>query len=107
MGLFYNLGNPLISRREIYLKPFEIAVKSSQPWCLMTSYPSINGVNVDSSKHLLTDVLRNQWGYDGKRRSSVPYSRMNSAGTCEHVSPSERAFINEEEMILMLSQVFA
>jgi len=31
----------------------------------MTSYPSINGVNVDSSKHLLTEVLRNEWGYDG------------------------------------------
>jgi hypothetical protein len=50
---------------EIYLRPFEIVVKSAQPWCMMTSYPSINGVNMDSSKHLLTDVLRNQWSYDG------------------------------------------
>lgn len=35
--------------REIYLKPFEIVVKESDPWCLMTSYPKINGSYVDAS----------------------------------------------------------
>ncbi|KAF2011944.1 glycoside hydrolase family 3 protein [Aaosphaeria arxii CBS 175.79] len=51
--------------REIYLKPFEIAVKNAKPWSLMSSYNLVNGTHADSSKHLLIDVLRKQWGYKG------------------------------------------
>ncbi|KAG0651212.1 Beta-D-glucoside glucohydrolase B [Hyphodiscus hymeniophilus] len=51
--------------REIYLRPFEIVVKTAKPWCLMTSYPKINGEHVDTSKEFLNDILRAQWGFDG------------------------------------------
>lgn len=51
--------------REIYLRPFEIVVKTADPWCLMTSYPKINGVHVDTSTEFLTNILRREWGYDG------------------------------------------
>ncbi|KAF3037664.1 hypothetical protein E8E12_006844 [Didymella heteroderae] len=62
--------------REIYLKPFEIAIKASQPYSIMTAYNVINGVHADSNKHLLTDILRDQWGYDGQ--AVADWGGMNS-----------------------------
>ncbi|HEY8419459.1 MAG TPA: glycoside hydrolase family 3 C-terminal domain-containing protein [Clostridia bacterium] len=50
---------------EIYFKPFEIAVKQSQPWTIMCSYNKINGVYSSQNKYLLTEVLRDSWGYEG------------------------------------------
>lgn len=51
--------------REIYLKPFEIAVKKSDPWALMTSYNLVNGTHADMNKYLIEDVLRKEWGFKG------------------------------------------
>lgn len=51
--------------REIYLAPFERAVKKSQPWTVMASYNRINGTYSSENKWLLTDVLRKEWGFEG------------------------------------------
>ena len=51
--------------REIYLRAFEIAVKEAQPWAIMASYNCYNGIHTAESKALLTDLLRNEWGFQG------------------------------------------
>ncbi len=51
--------------RETYLLPFEIAVKKAQPWTVMNSYNRLNGTYAAENKWLLTDVLRDDFGYEG------------------------------------------
>lgn len=51
--------------REIYLTGFEIAVKEGKSKAIMSSYNRINGIYANENKHLLTDILRNEWGFDG------------------------------------------
>lgn len=51
--------------REIYLAPFEMAVKKSQPQTIMCSYNRINGTYASDNKWLLNDVLREEWGFKG------------------------------------------
>lgn len=51
--------------REIYLPAFERVVKKARPWAVMSSYNRVNGEYVAESYHFLTEVLREQWGFDG------------------------------------------
>ena len=63
-----NINDAIISDRalrEIYLKGFEIIVKKSQPWAIMSSYNKINGTYVAESKDILTDILRGEWDFQG------------------------------------------
>ena len=51
--------------REIYLSAFEMTVKKSQPYMIMAAYNKVNGDSCAENKRLLTDILRNEWGFQG------------------------------------------
>ncbi len=62
------MGNSVVSEnamRKIYLKPFEMIVKRAKPATVMCAYNRINGTYCSENKWLLTDVLRDEWGFDG------------------------------------------
>src|SRR6266571_4492121 len=51
--------------REIYLLPFQTAVREVQPWTIMASYNLVNGIAASENPYLLTEILRDEWGYEG------------------------------------------
>ena len=73
--------------RELYLKGFEMMVRNSNPWTIMSSYNKINGVYAQGNKDLLTNILRNDWGYKGivetdwiGKREDLPLDQEVEAG---------------------------
>src|SRR2546423_14257277 len=51
--------------REIYLQPFQTAVREVQPWTIMAAYNLVNGIPASENAYLLIEILRHEWGYEG------------------------------------------
>ena len=51
--------------REIYLKAFEMIIKDAKPWSIMSAYNKVNGEYCSENQHLLNDILRKEWKYEG------------------------------------------
>ena len=83
--------------REIYLKTFEIAIRESQPWTVMSSYNSVNGDYTNSRRDLITDVLRTDLGFKGivvtDWGAFFDPARTVGAGN-DHVQPGSPEFID-------------
>ena len=61
-------GDSIIDERslqELYLRSFEIAVRTANPWMMMSSYNKINGVYASACGHVQNDIAKGQWGFDG------------------------------------------
>ncbi|WP_327716870.1 glycoside hydrolase family 3 C-terminal domain-containing protein [Streptomyces sp. NBC_00490] len=51
--------------RELYLRPFELIVENARPWGIMTAYNQVNGVTMTEHHHLVNEIARGEWGFDG------------------------------------------
>src|SRR3954454_6008398 len=51
--------------RELYLLPFEIAVSESAPWSIMAAYNDVNGVAATEQNHVINEIVKGEWGWDG------------------------------------------
>jgi beta-glucosidase len=62
---FYSSDVSERTLREIYAYPFEIAISEGKPWSVMSSYNKVNNTYTSENSHLLTDIMRNDWGFRG------------------------------------------
>ncbi len=87
--------------REIYLTGFEIAVKEAAPSSIMSSYNRINGTYANENEHLLQEILRDEWGFDGFVVSDWGASNDHTAGVAagSHLEMPTTGGDSDEELI--------
>lgn len=104
--------------REIYLKQFEIIVKETHPYTIMSSYNLLNGIHASENKELLTGILRDEWEFDGVvttdwwtfgehyRETKAGNDIKMAAGYPERIKEAyEKGFITEAEIRLSARRI--
>lgn len=86
--------------REIYLRNFEISVKEGRPWTVMSSYNRLNGPYTQASHYLLTEVLREQWGFKGLVMSDWTGTRTTSDQIMAGNDLLQPGFLDQEAEIV-------
>ncbi|CUM48753.1 uncharacterized protein AC631_00343 [Debaryomyces fabryi] len=104
-----NSSNSVLTERalrEIYLEPFRIAIKHSNPVALMTAYNKVNGEHVSQSERLIQDILRKEWGWEGTTMSDW-YGTYTSKEAIENgldiEMPGPSIFRNTTEVAAMVT----
>uniref|UniRef100_UPI0006B350E1 beta-glucosidase n=1 Tax=Streptomyces sp. NRRL B-24085 TaxID=1709476 RepID=UPI0006B350E1 len=93
--------NNLVSERalrELYLAPFEHIVENAHPWGIMTAYNTVNGTTMTEHHHLVNEVLRGEWGFDGFNVSDWTAARSTKAaieGGLDVAMPGPRTVYGE------------
>ena len=84
--------------REIYLEPFRIAIRNSNPWAVMSAYNRVNGTYAAENDHTLLDILKGEWGYQGIVMSDWfgTYDKETPHGGLDLEMPGEARWMSEE-----------
>jgi len=92
--------------REIYLPVFEAAVKEAHVGAIMDSYNLTNGAHMSQNKHLLTDVVRKEWGFDGVMMSDwgATYDGVEAANGGQDLEMPSGAFMNRKILLPAIEQ---
>ena len=96
----FTVNNEVSARalRELYLAPFEIIVDNARPWGIMTAYNTVNGTTMTEHHHLVNEVLRGEWGFDGYNVSDWMAARSTVAaieGGLDAAMPGPRTVYGE------------
>ncbi|MGV8829364.1 MAG: beta-glucosidase H [Breznakibacter sp.] len=92
--------------REIYLPPFEAAVKRANVWAVMTGYNPVNGVWCTENKFLLNDILKKEWGFPGMVMSdwACTYSAVNAIEAGLDLEMGSKDWYNREKLLPLIQQ---
>src|SRR5512143_1569947 len=84
--------------REIYLEPFRIAIRNSDPWAVMSAYNRVNGTYACENDHTLNDILKGEWGYKGIVMSDWfgTYDKDVPSGGLDIEMPGQARWMSEE-----------
>jgi len=86
--------------REIYLEPFRIAIRNSNPWAVMSAYNRVNGRYACENDHTLLEILKGEWGYEGIVISDWfgTYDRETPNGGLDLEMPGSARWMSEEHV---------
>jgi len=84
--------------REIYLEPFRLAIRKSNPWAVMSAYNRVNGTYAAENDHTLVEILKGEWGYKGIVMSDWfgTYDKDVPGGGLDLEMPGEARWMSEE-----------
>ena len=90
--------------REIYLEPFRIAIRNSRPWAVMSAYNRVNGTYACENDHMLNDILKGEWGFDGIVMSDWfgTYDKDVPSGGLDLEMPGKARWMSEEHVMRAL-----